>query len=63
MYRGSAHKVMVGRPEGNRPLGRPRCSWEDNIKMGLGEMAWKGVDLTNFRPVSSSERTRLHEVS
>ena len=29
------HKVLVGKSEGNRPLGRPRCRWEDNIKMDL----------------------------
>jgi hypothetical protein len=27
------HRVLVGKPEGKRPLGRPRCRWEDNIKM------------------------------
>ena len=32
------HKVLVGKPEGKRPLGRPRCRWEDNIKMGLQEV-------------------------
>ena len=32
------HKVLVGNPEGNRPLGRPRRSWKDNIKMDLQEM-------------------------
>jgi len=31
------HKVLVGKPEGKRPLGRPRCRWEDNIKMDLQE--------------------------
>jgi hypothetical protein len=30
------YRVLVGRPEGKRPLGRPRCRWEDNIKMDLG---------------------------
>jgi hypothetical protein len=30
--------VLVGRPEGKRPLGRPRRRWEDNIKMGLREV-------------------------
>jgi hypothetical protein len=29
---------LVGRPEGNRPLGRPRRMWEDNIKMDVGEI-------------------------
>ena len=31
------HKVLVGKPEGKRPLGRPRRRWEDNIKMDLQE--------------------------
>ena len=32
------HRVVVGKPEGKRPLGRPRRSWEDNIKMDLQEV-------------------------
>ena len=32
------HRVLVGKLEGKRPLGRPRCRWEDNIKMDLQEM-------------------------
>jgi hypothetical protein len=32
----SVYRVLVGRPEGKRPLGRPRRRWEDNIKMKLG---------------------------
>ena len=32
------HKVLVGKPEGKRPLGRPRCRWEDNIQMDLQEV-------------------------
>jgi hypothetical protein len=32
------HRVLVGKPEGKRPLGRPRHRWEDNIKMGLKEV-------------------------
>jgi hypothetical protein len=35
-YRG-VHRVLVGKPEGKRPLGRPRYRWEDNIKMDLQE--------------------------
>jgi hypothetical protein len=34
----SVHRVLVGKPEGKRPLGRPRCIWEDNIKMDLQEV-------------------------
>jgi hypothetical protein len=40
-----AYRVWVGRPEGKRPLGRPRCRWEDNIKMDLKE---KGIDGVNW---------------
>ena len=32
------HMVLVGKPEGKRPLGRPRRGWEDNIKMDLQEV-------------------------
>jgi hypothetical protein len=34
----------VGKPEGKRPLGRPRRKWEDNIRMDLREMGWGGMD-------------------
>jgi hypothetical protein len=33
--RRAVYRVLVGRPEGKRPLGRPRCRWEDNIKIDL----------------------------
>jgi hypothetical protein len=39
-----AYNILVGRPEGRRPLGRPRCRWEDNIKMDLWEIWFGGVD-------------------
>jgi hypothetical protein len=38
------HRALVGKPEGRRPLGRPRRRWEDNIKMDLREVGWGGVD-------------------
>jgi hypothetical protein len=37
-------KIRVGKPEGRRPLRRPRCRWVENIKMALGEIGWSGVD-------------------
>jgi hypothetical protein len=40
----NASKVLVGRPERNRPLQRPRRRWEDNIKMDLREIGWSSVD-------------------
>jgi hypothetical protein len=38
------YKVLVGKPEGKRPLGRPRRRWEDGIRMDLREMGLGGVD-------------------
>jgi hypothetical protein len=40
----NAYRLLVGKPEGMRPLGRPRHRWEDNIKMDLLEIGWGGVD-------------------
>ena len=40
----SVCRVLVGKPEGKRPLGRPRRRWEDNIKMDLQEMACWAMD-------------------
>jgi hypothetical protein len=34
------YKVLVGKPEGKRPLGRPRRRWEDGIRMDFGEIGW-----------------------
>jgi hypothetical protein len=38
------YKTFVGKPEGMRPTGRPRCRWEDNIRMDLREIGWEYVD-------------------
>jgi hypothetical protein len=42
----NAYRILVGKPEGKRPLGRPRRRWVDNIKMDLerDRMGWDGVD-------------------
>jgi hypothetical protein len=37
-------RLLVGKPEGRRPPGRPRHRWVDNIKMNLGEIGWGSVD-------------------
>jgi hypothetical protein len=37
-------KILVGKSEGKRPLGRPRRIWEDNIKMDVKDIGWEGVD-------------------
>jgi hypothetical protein len=40
----NVYRLLVGKPEGKRPLGRPRCRWVDNIKMDLLEIGWGSVD-------------------
>jgi hypothetical protein len=39
-----ACRILVGKPERKRPLGRPRRRWVDNIKIGLREIGWDGMD-------------------
>jgi hypothetical protein len=39
-----AYNILVGKPEGRRPLGRPRRRWEYNIEMDLGEIGFGDVD-------------------
>jgi hypothetical protein len=40
----NAYRLLVGKPEGKRPLGRPRRRWMYNINMDLGEIGWGGAD-------------------
>jgi hypothetical protein len=50
------YKVLLRKPEGKRPLGRPRRRWEDKIRMDLGETGLGGVDWT--RLVQNRDRWR-----
>jgi hypothetical protein len=40
----NAYRILVGKPEGKRPLGRPKRRWEDTIRMDLRELEWGGMD-------------------
>jgi hypothetical protein len=40
----TTYRVLAGKPEGKRPLGRPRRRWEDNIRIDLREIGWGGID-------------------
>jgi hypothetical protein len=40
----NAYRILVGKPEGKRPLGRPGRRWVDHIKMDLRELGWDGMD-------------------
>ena len=44
MERGGGYRVLVRKPEGKRPLGRPRRKWEDNIKMDIQEVGHGTMD-------------------
>jgi hypothetical protein len=53
--RRNAYRILVGNPEGKRPLGRPRRSWVDNIKMDLREVGWDSRDRIDL----AQDRDRL----
>ena len=59
---GGVYKVLVGKPEGKRPLGRPRCRWEDNIKMDVKEVGWGGIDCIDLAQGRDGWRAFVHEV-
>jgi hypothetical protein len=40
----NAYRILVGKPERKRPLGKPRHRWEDNIRMNVREIGWGGMD-------------------
>jgi hypothetical protein len=42
-----AYRVLVWRPEGKKPLGRPRCTWDDNIKTDLHDVGWDSFERGN----------------
>jgi hypothetical protein len=44
MEKRNYYRILVGKPEGKRPLGRPRRRWLDNIKFDLREIGWDGLD-------------------
>jgi hypothetical protein len=58
----NAYNTLVGKPEGKRPLGRPRCRWEDNVRIDLREVGWKGVDWTNLAQDIVQWRTVVNTV-
>ena len=56
------HRVLVGKPEGKRPLGRPRRRWEDNIKMDLQEVGRSCGDWTESAQDRDSWRALVSTV-
>jgi hypothetical protein len=44
----NTYRILVGKPEGKRPLGRPRRRWLENVKIDLREIGWNGVDWSDM---------------
>ena len=60
--RRDAYKVLVGKPEGRTPLGRPRRRREDNVKMNLRQMGWVGMDWIYLAPDRDTWRALVNAV-
>jgi len=60
--RRGVYRVLVGKPEGKRPLGRPRRRWEDNIKMDLQEVGCGGRDWIELAEDRESLRALVNAV-
>jgi hypothetical protein len=58
----NAYSLLVGKPEGRRPLGRPRRRWVDNIRMDLVELGWGYVDWTGLPQDRDRWRALLNAV-
>jgi hypothetical protein len=58
----NVYRLLVGKPEGNRPLGIPRSRWVDNIKMDLVEICWGSVDWIGQAQDKESWRAPLNAV-
>jgi hypothetical protein len=50
----NAYRILVGKQEGKRPLGRQRRRWVNNIKIDLRERRWDGVDWLDLAPIGTS---------
>jgi hypothetical protein len=60
--KGNAYRLLVGTPEGRRPLGRPRRRWLDNIRMDLVEVGWSDVDWISLAQDKDKWRALLNSV-
>jgi hypothetical protein len=58
----NAYRILVGKPEGKRPLGNPRRRWEDNIKMDLREIGWGGMDWIDLAQDRDQWRAHVNTV-
>jgi hypothetical protein len=58
----NAYRILVGKPEGKRPLGRPRYRWENNIRMELREIGWGDISWIHLAQDRDQCRALVHTV-
>jgi hypothetical protein len=58
----NAYRILVGKQEGRRPLGRPKCRWVDNFKMDLREIGWDGTNWFDLAQDREQWRALLNTV-
>jgi hypothetical protein len=58
----NVYRILVGKPEGKRPLGRPRRRWVDNNKIDLREIEWDGMDWINLAQERDQWRNLVNTV-
>jgi hypothetical protein len=58
----NAYRILVGKQEGKRPLGRPRRRWVNNIKMDIRETGWDGMDWINLSQDRNQWRALVNTV-
>jgi hypothetical protein len=58
----NAYRLLVGKPEGRRPLGRPRRRWVNNIKMDILEIGWVAVDWISLAQDTDKWRAPVNAV-
>jgi hypothetical protein len=58
----NTYRLLVGKPEGKRPLGRPRRRWVNNIRMRLGEVGWGDVDWIGLAKDRNRRRALMNSV-
>jgi hypothetical protein len=58
----NAYRTLVGKPEGKRPLGRPRRRWVDNVKIDLREIKWVGMDWIDLAQYRDQRRPLVNTV-
>jgi hypothetical protein len=58
----NAYRIFMGKPEGKRPLGRPRRMWVNNIKIDLREIGWDGMDWIDLAQDRDRQRALVNTV-